>query len=140
YILYSSGTTGVPKCIVHGAGGTLLQHAKELLLHTDLQRDDTIFYFTTCGWMMWNWLVSSLLSGCRVVLWDGSPVHPDPDALWAMAEQVGVTVFGTSPKFLGTCEKAGLHPGRDHDLGALRSVLSTGSPLSADHFAWVYRD
>ncbi|MCB9678888.1 MAG: acetoacetate--CoA ligase [Alphaproteobacteria bacterium] len=138
YIMYSSGTTGVPKCIVHGAGGTLLQHAKELVLHNDLDRDDALFYFTTCGWMMWNWLVSGLFTGCNVVLYDGSPGHPDLDVLWRMAEDVGVTHFGTSPKFLGICKTKELHPGRDHDLSRLKAVLSTGSPLSAELFHWVY--
>jgi len=138
YIMYSSGTTGVPKCIVHGAGGTLLQHAKELVLHNDLDRDDALFYYTTCGWMMWNWLVSGLLTGCTVVLYDGSPGHPDLHALWSMAEQYGVTHFGTSPKFLGTCRSAGIRPGTDHDLGKLEVLLSTGSPLSAELFEWAY--
>ena len=138
YIMYSSGTTGVPKCIVHGAGGTLLQHVKEHTLHTDVSADDVVFYFTTCGWMMWNWLVSALYTGATVVLWDGSPVHPSPDALWQLAEDEGITVFGTSPKFLSMCAKEGLHPAEQHDLGALRAVLSTGAPLPTDGFAWVY--
>lgn len=137
YILYSSGTTGVPKCIVHGAGGTLLQHAKELVLHADLRREDVVFYFTTCGWMMWNWLVSALFTGATVVLYDGSPAHPDASVLWRMAEAEGVTVFGTSPKFLSVCDKEDLHPGRDHAL-RIRTVLSTGAPLSEDGFRWVY--
>ncbi|MBI5501761.1 MAG: acetoacetate--CoA ligase [Deltaproteobacteria bacterium] len=140
YILYSSGTTGVPKCIVHGAGGTLLQHAKELVLHTDLRRDDRIFYFTTCGWMMWNWLVSSLATGATLVLFDGSPAHPDPSVLWKMAQDLGVTVFGTSAKFINICEKAGIRPGKSFDLSKLHAVLSTGSPLSAEDFEWVYAE
>jgi len=140
YIMYSSGTTGVPKCIVHGAGGTLLQHAKELLLHTDLGRDDVILYFTTCGWMMWNWLVSSLVAGSTLVLYDGSPAHPDAGVLWRVAEDQKISVFGTSAKFLGMCEKAGVRPGAQYALGALRTILSTGSPLSIEGFEWVYRE
>lgn len=138
YILYSSGTTGAPKCIVHGTGGTLLQHAKEHRLHTDLGEGDVLFFYTTTGWMMWNWLVSALAGGTTIVLWDGSPVHPAPDALWRMAEEHGVTAFGTSPRYLALCEQAGLEPGRDHDLSPLRTLLSTGSPLPDDAFRWVY--
>ncbi len=140
YILYSSGTTGVPKCIVHGAGGTLIQHAKELILHTDLKRDDVIFYFTTCGWMMWNWLVSSLFVGATVVLYDGSPAFPDMNVLWRMAQDQGITVFGTSAKFINLCEKSDVHPGRDFDLSRVKAVLSTGSPLAPESFEWVYRE
>lgn len=138
YILYSSGTTGVPKCIVHGAGGTLLQHLKEHRLHTDVQPGDVVFYFTTTGWMMWNWLVSGLAAGASIVLWDGSPAYPSAAALWEMAEQHRVTVFGTSPKFLSMCEKEGLCPKEQFNLSRLRTVLSTGSPLSVDNFNWVY--
>ena len=138
YIMYSSGTTGVPKCIGHGAGGTLLQHMKELMLHCDLRRDDKVFYFTTCGWMMWNWLVSALGVGATVVLYEGSPGYPDMHHLWQFAERVGITVFGTSPKYVTTCEKAGLSPGSEHDLSKLRAVLSTGSPLTVENFRWVY--
>jgi acetoacetyl-CoA synthetase len=138
YIMYSSGTTGVPKCIVHGAGGTLLQHMKEHLLHCDLGRDDRMMYFTTCGWMMWNWLVSGLACGATIVLYEGSPAHPDIHHLWQLAERTRMTVFGTSPKYLSACENAGVAPGKAHDLGALRAVLSTGSPLTVEGFRWVY--
>jgi acetoacetyl-CoA synthetase len=139
YVMYSSGTTGLPKCMVHGAGGTLLQHLKELVLHTDLGRDDRIFYFSTCGWMMWNWLVSSLAVGAAVVLYDGAPLSP-PEILWAMAARERITVFGTSAKYLALAEKEGLQPGRSHDLGALRAILSTGSPLAPASYDYVYRD
>jgi acetoacetyl-CoA synthetase len=140
YILYSSGTTGVPKCIVHGAGGTLLQHLKEHVLHTDITADDRMFFFTTCGWMMWNWLVSTLASGATVILYDGSPLHPDAGVLWRMAEREKVTVFGTSPRYLAACEKESLKPGAMFDLSALRAVVSTGSTLTQESFRYVYRD
>ena len=140
YIVYSSGTTGLPKCIVHGAGGTLLQHLKELLLHTDLTREDRICYFTTCGWMMWNWLVSSLAVGATVVLYDGAPMAPHPDILWRLVADEAVTVFGTSAKYLALCEKEALSPGTSHDLTALRCLLSTGSPLAVNSYDYVYRD
>jgi acetoacetyl-CoA synthetase len=139
YVMYSSGTTGVPKCIVHGIGGTLLQHRKEHLLHSDLRPEDRLFFFTTCGWMMWNWLVSGLATGATLVLYEGSPFHPGPEVLWAMAERERVTHFGTSPKYLGALEKAGYVPRERHDLGALRTLLSTGSPLAAEQFDYVYR-
>jgi len=136
-IMYSSGTTGIPKCIVHGAGGTLLQHAKELLLHTDLDAADVIFYFTTCGWMMWNWLVSALITDASIVLYDGSPTYPDDDSLWILAAEESVTVFGTSPRFLTATEKAGVRPAeRCPDL-RLRAILSTGAPLAADSYEFV---
>jgi acetoacetyl-CoA synthetase len=140
YILYSSGTTGVPKCIVHGAVGTLLQHIKELKLHSDVKREDTIFYFTTCGWMMWNWLVSSLALGARVFLYDGSPFYPDPGAMWQMTQDEKITIFGTSAKYLAALEKAGVKPKVSYDLTSPKAILSTGSPLSTESFDFVYRD
>jgi len=139
YILYSSGTTGVPKCIVHGAGGTLLQHRKEHLLHTDLRRSDRFFYFTTCGWMMWNWLMSALATGATLVLYDGSPFHPGPEALWRMAEEERLTIFGTSAKYLSSLQKSEFVPAATVDLTPLRTLLSTGSPLLPEGFDYVYR-
>ena len=138
YVLYSSGTTGAPKCLVHGAGGTLLQHRKEHQLHTDLRPDDTIVYFTTCGWMMWNWLVSALATGCTLVLYEGSLNHPDLSTAWRLAEELGVTVFGTSASFVEACMRDGIRPRDMADLSALRTLLSTGSPLSPEAFRWVY--
>jgi acetoacetyl-CoA synthetase len=140
YIMYSSGTTGLPKCMVHGAGGTLLQHLKEHQLHCDIGPADRVFYFTTCGWMMWNWLVSALASRAAIVLYDGAPIPPhEPGALWRMADEEGVTVFGTSAKFIAACETAGLKPAASHRLRKLRLILSTGSPLAPHGFDYVMR-
>ncbi len=140
YIMYSSGTTGPPKCLVQGAAGILVQHLKELILHTDLKRDDTILYLTTCGWMMWNWLVSSLAVGATVVLYDGHPFYPDPGALWRLAEAEGISVFGASARYLASLEKAGEKPATEYHLAQLRTILSTGSPLSVESFDYVYRE
>jgi len=138
FIMFSSGTTGVPKCIVHGHGGTLLQHMKEHVLHTNVGAGDRLFFFTTCGWMMWNWLVSGLATGGALVLFDGSPFFNDGRILWEMAENERITVFGTSAKYISALQKAGVHPRDEFELPALRAVLSTGSPLAPESFDFVY--
>ena len=140
YIMFTSGTTGLPKCMVQSAGGILINQLKELVLHCDLGPDDSIFYFTTCGWMMWNWLVSSLAVGSKVVLFDGNPFHPDPNVLWKMAQDEKLSIFGTSAGYLTALEATGCKPKDTFDLGSLKAVLSTGSPLSVESFEYVYRD
>ena len=140
YILFSSGTTGIPKCIVHSQGGTLLQHLKEHQLHCGLGEGDRLFYFTTCGWMMWNWLASGLASGCTLALFDGSPFAPDGNVLFDYAQQEQFTVFGTSAKYIDAVRKSGLSPAKTHDLSSLRMMTSTGSPLAPENFDFVYSD
>ncbi|MFC1937378.1 acetoacetate--CoA ligase [Chloroflexota bacterium] len=140
YIMFTSGTTGLPKCMVQGAAGILLGHLRELKLHTDVKREDVIFYFTTCGWMMWTWLVSSLALGAAVVLFDGSPFYPDNGALWKLAQDTKMTIFGTSARYLAEAERRGAKPGKEYDLSSLKAILSTGSPLSVESFEFVYRD
>ena len=140
YIMYSSGTTGLPKSIVHSAGGTLIQHLKELNFHCNLERKDCLFYFTTSGWMMWNWLISSLSIGSSLVLYDGSPFYPNGNSLWKMAEELGITVFGTSPKYLDACKENRIFPKNIADLSKLHTILSTGSPLVDESFDYVYEN
>ena len=140
FVMYSSGTTGVPKCIVHSAGGTLLQHLKEHRLHTDITSNDVVFYYTTCGWMMWNWLVTGLASGASLVLYDGSPFAKEGSLLLDAIDNEQITIFGTSAKFISSLDKAGLKPRTSHKLNSLKTILSTGSPLSAEGFEYIYRD
>jgi acetoacetyl-CoA synthetase len=140
YVMFSSGTTGKPKCMVQGAGGVLINHLKELLLHTDLKREERIFYITTCSWMMWNWLLSSLGVGATVVLYDGNPNHPDPGAMWKLIQDEGITIFGTSATYLNFLRRREVQPGRDYDLSTLTQISQTGSALSAEGFEYVYRE
>ncbi len=140
YIMFSSGTTGKPKCMVQGAGGVLINHLKELLLHTDLKRADRIMYITTCSWMMWNWLLSSLAVGATVILYDGNPNYPDTGAMWKLIQDEKITIFGTSATYISYLQKQGVKPGRDYDLSSLREISQTGSPLSAEGFEYVYQE
>ncbi len=140
YVMYSSGTTGVPKCIVHSAGGSLLQHLKEQNLHCNLNSGERFFYFTTCGWMMWNWLVTGLASGATLMLYDGSPFYPDANVIFDFAEQEQINILGTSAKYIDALGKEGLQPADTHDLSSVRSILSTGSPLSPESFSYVYEN
>jgi acetoacetyl-CoA synthetase len=140
YIMFSSGTTGKPKCMVQGAGGILINHLKELVVHTDLKREDRIFYITTCSWMMWNWLLSSLGVGATVVLYDGNPNYPDAEAMWKLAQDENITIFGLSASYINYLRSEGIQPGKKYDLTALKEISQTGSPLSAEGFEYVYQE
>jgi acetoacetyl-CoA synthetase len=140
YIMFSSGTTGKPKCMVQGAAGVLMEHLKELVLHTDLKREDRIMYITTCSWMMWNWLLSSLGAGATVILYDGNPSYPDDGAIWKLIQEEKITIFGTSASYINYIKSQGLKPGKVYDLSSLREISQTGSPLSAEGFEYVYQE
>jgi len=140
YIMYSSGTTGLPKCMVQSAGGILIHQMKEHILHTDLKREDNLFYFTTCGWMMWNWLTCGLSVGATLILFDGNPFHPGPEILWQIAEEEKITVFGTSAGYIAALMNSGLKPKEKFDLSSVRALLSTGSPLPVEGFEFVYEE
>ena len=140
FIMFSSGTTGKPKCMVQGAAGVLMEHLKELILHTDLKREDRILYITTCSWMMWNWLISSLGAGATIILYDGNPNHPDPGNMWKLTQDEKITIFGTSASYINFLRSQGVKPGKDYDLSSLRAISQTGSPLSAEGFEYVYQD
>ncbi len=140
FIMFSSGTTGKPKCMVQGAAGVLIEHLKELVIHTDLKREDRILYITTCSWMMWNWLISSLGAGATIILYDGNPNYPDPGNMWKLTQDEKITIFGTSASYINFLRSQGVKPGKDYDLSSLRAISQTGSPLSAEGFEYVYQD
>ena len=140
FIMFSSGTTGKPKCLVQGAAGVLMEHLKELIIHTDLKREDRILYITTCSWMMWNWLISSLGAGATIILYDGNPNHPDPGNMWKLTQDEKITIFGTSASYINFLRSQGVKPGKDYDLSSLRAISQTGSPLSAEGFEYVYQE
>jgi len=140
FIMFSSGTTGKPKCMVQGAAGVLIEHLKELVIHTDLKREDRILYITTCSWMMWNWLISSLGAGATIILYDGNPNHPDPGNMWKLTQDEKITIFGTSASYINFLRSQGMKPGKDYDLSSLRAISQTGSPLSAEGFEYVYQE